>query len=126
MVGRGVSVMPNDVLKKSKSLKYVALREYEYISENGSKPLIAEEVLTPLTEWYGKMKNEIITNPPRGSIHNLDELPFVSEVYKRFYVLRTIFMDIHYILWLYLIQAEDVHIDALFVLILKHLAAHHI
>ena len=24
--------------------------------ENGSKPLIAEEVLTPLTEWYGKMK----------------------------------------------------------------------
>ena len=41
MVGRGI-VMPNDVLKKSKSLKYVALREYEYISENGSKPLIAE------------------------------------------------------------------------------------
>ena len=85
MVGRGVSVMPNDVLKKSKSLKYVALREYEYITREWLEAVNCGGGFESINGMVWKNeKNEIVTNPPRGSIHNLDELPFVSEVYKRF------------------------------------------
>ena len=85
MVGRGVSVMPADVLKKCESLKYVALREYEYITREWLQAVESNSGYDTIDGMVWKDSNgNIITNKPRASIHNLDELPFVSEVYKRF------------------------------------------
>jgi radical SAM superfamily enzyme YgiQ (UPF0313 family) len=85
LVGRGVSVMPHDVLKKCKALKYVALREYEYITREWLEAVQSNSGFDLINGMVWKdNNNNIVTNPPRASIHNLDELPFVSEVYKRF------------------------------------------
>lgn len=88
LVGRHVSVLAEDTLKVCDSLKYVAVREYEYTvrdwlvaikEENSDQLMVSVQGLV----WKNS-KNEIITNASRPAIENLDELPFVTEVYKKY------------------------------------------
>ena len=85
MVGRHVSTLPKETLAMSDSLQAVAIREYEYTVRDW---LAAKSCGADLSSVAGIVwrspKGEFISNVPRPAIHNLDELPFVSEVYKRF------------------------------------------
>jgi radical SAM superfamily enzyme YgiQ (UPF0313 family) len=86
LVGRHVSALPRETLLTSDSLQAVAVREYEYTVRDW---LAAVESGTDLSAvdglvWRKRSTGEIITNKQRAAIENLDELPFVSEVYKRF------------------------------------------
>jgi radical SAM superfamily enzyme YgiQ (UPF0313 family) len=85
MVGRHVSSLPKETLDMSRSLQAVAMREYEYTVRDW---LAAKECGADLAGVDGiafrNKSGEVITNKQRAAIHNLDELPFVSEVYKRF------------------------------------------
>jgi anaerobic magnesium-protoporphyrin IX monomethyl ester cyclase len=85
MVGRHVSSLPKETLAMCSSLEAVALREYEYTVRDW---LAAKDCGASLSEVDGLVwrsaSGEVITNKPRTPIHNLDELPFVTEVYKRF------------------------------------------
>jgi len=85
LVGRHVSAMPQETFKMSESLKFIAVREYEYIVRDwlyaikDNKDFSAVKGLV----WRNN-SGEIITNEPMPVIENLDELPFVTSVYKKF------------------------------------------
>lgn len=85
LVGRHVSSLPRETLAMSASLEAVAIREYEYTVRDW---LAAKACGANLSSVDGLVwrnaAGEIITNQQRAPIHDLDELPFVSEVYKRF------------------------------------------
>src|SRR5215471_4496874 len=85
MVGRHVSSLPRETLAMSSALEAVAIREYEYTVRDW---LAAKECGADLSTVDGlvwrKPSGEIISNKQREAIKNLDELPFVTEVYKRF------------------------------------------
>jgi anaerobic magnesium-protoporphyrin IX monomethyl ester cyclase len=85
MVGRHVSSLPKETLAMSNSLQAVAIREYEYTVRDwiAAKASGADLSAVDGLVWR-KSTGEIITNKQREAIKNLDELPFVSEVYKRF------------------------------------------
>ena len=85
MVGRHVSSLPKETLAMSPSLQAVAIREYEYTVRDwlAAKACGADLSTVAGLVWRNE-KGEIISNGQREAIHNLDELPFVTEVYKRF------------------------------------------
>jgi anaerobic magnesium-protoporphyrin IX monomethyl ester cyclase len=89
LVGRHVSSLPAETLRMSDSLQAVAVREYEYTVRDwlAAKACGADLSTVDGLVWRRAQTGEIVTNKQRAAIHNLDELPFVSEVYKRF--LRT-------------------------------------
>lgn len=86
LVGRHVSAMPRETLALSESLEAVAMREYEFTVRDWleAKECGAELSAVDGLVWREASTGEIIQNKPRAAIQNLDTLPFVSEVYKRF------------------------------------------
>jgi radical SAM superfamily enzyme YgiQ (UPF0313 family) len=85
MVGRHVSSLPKETLAMSPSLEAVAIREYEYTVRDwlAAKACGADLSTVDGLVWRSGT-GEIISNKQREAIKDLDELPFVSEVYKRF------------------------------------------
>jgi radical SAM superfamily enzyme YgiQ (UPF0313 family) len=88
LVGRHVSALPRETLGMSNALDAVAIREYEYTVRDWleAKSCGADLSAVDGLVWRSRT-GETVTNKPREAIKNLDDLPFVSEVYKRF--LRT-------------------------------------
>ncbi len=86
MVGRHVSSLPRETLALSSALEAVAVREYEYTVRDWleAKACGADLANIQGLVWRRKDTGEVISNAPRAPIENLDELPFVSEVYKQF------------------------------------------
>jgi radical SAM superfamily enzyme YgiQ (UPF0313 family) len=86
LVGRHVSSLPQETLAMSTSLQAVAMREYEYTVRDWLEAIACGADLSAVDGlvWRHPETGEIISNKPREAIKNLDELPFVSEVYKRF------------------------------------------
>jgi len=86
LVGRHVSSLPKETLAMSASLEAVALREYEYTVRDWLEAKACGADLSGVDGlvWRRGSTGEIVTNKAREAIKNLDELPFVSEVYKRF------------------------------------------
>lgn len=90
MVGTHVSALPEETLARSKSLDAIARREYEYTVRELAHLLAAknrdnlscndlENIQGLSFKWDGR----IIHNPDRPYLENLDELPWVSRVYKK-------------------------------------------
>lgn len=86
LVGRHVSSLPRETLGMSSSLQAVAMREYEYTVRDwlAAKACGADLSSVDGLVWRHPKTGEIISNKQREAIKDLDELPFVSEVYKRF------------------------------------------
>ncbi|MGA9130627.1 MAG: radical SAM protein [Candidatus Sulfotelmatobacter sp.] len=86
LVGRHVSSLPRETLAMSSALESVAVREYEYTVRDWleAKACGADLSTVEGLVWRNRATGEIISNKQREAIQNLDELPFVSEVYKRF------------------------------------------
>ena len=85
LVGRHVSALPAETLRMSDVLQAVAIREYEYTVRDWLAAKACGADLSSVDGLaYRSATGEIVTNKQRGAIHDLDELPFVSEVYKRF------------------------------------------
>jgi len=78
-VGPPVTIEPDKVLNASKAIDFIVRREFDYQIANFAKG-------TPLEELPGvsyRKNGENVHNPEGGYIENLDELPWVSKVYKR-------------------------------------------
>src|SRR3954469_8762542 len=86
MVGRHVSALPRETLNSSTALQAVAVREYEYTVRDWLAALDCGADLSGVDGlvWRRRDSGEIVTNKQRAAIENLDELSFVTEVYKRF------------------------------------------
>lgn len=78
-VGPPVTVEPEKVLRTSKAIDFIVRREFDYQIVNYAQG-------KPLAELPGvsyRKDGGIVHNPEGGYIENLDELPWVSKVYKR-------------------------------------------
>lgn len=86
LVGRHVSALPLETLNMSAVLQAVAVREYEYTVRDWLAAVACGADLSTVDGlvWRHRETGEVISNKQRPAIKNLDELPFVSEVYKRF------------------------------------------
>jgi radical SAM superfamily enzyme YgiQ (UPF0313 family) len=81
LVGTHSSVFPKEILKKFKQIDFIAVGEYDETISDLANNLDKPQKLKGIA--YRKNK-KIILNKLRSPIENLDNLPFVSEIYKRF------------------------------------------
>lgn len=83
LVGTHASACVDEILINNKDVDYIARHEYDYTLPELCKVICAEmerkDVLGISYIENGVIKN----NPDRPYIENLDELPFVAEVYKK-------------------------------------------
>lgn len=84
LVGTHVSALPTLTLEGSKSVDAIAIMEYEYTVRDLAEALERGKDLSTVEGVVYRSGDNIVTNPPREFIADLDELPFVSEVYKNF------------------------------------------
>lgn len=84
LVGTHVSALPEETLKISKRIDAVARGEYEYTLLEAAKALAVSGDLGNVPGLSLRAESGIIHNPPRPYIEKLDDLPFVSKIYKKF------------------------------------------
>ncbi|MDP8981242.1 MAG: hopanoid biosynthesis associated radical SAM protein HpnJ [Acidobacteriota bacterium] len=78
-VGPPVTIEPEKSLRASKAIDFVVRREFDYQIANFAKGVPLSE-LPGVSYWKD---GQVVNNPEGGVIENLDELPWVSKVYKR-------------------------------------------
>jgi hopanoid biosynthesis associated radical SAM protein HpnJ len=80
MVGAHVATVPEDSLKASKQLDFVAGKEFDYtiVDVAEGKPLAEIDGLS-----YWGADGTIVHNKERALIHDMDALPFVTPIYHR-------------------------------------------
>ena len=98
LVGTHVSALPGETLSKSDAVDAVARREYEYTVRDLARLLgniptdrAKKEGLKTIQGLSFRMDDAVIHNPDRPFIENLDELPWVSKVYKKHLNIRDYF-----------------------------------
>ncbi|MEJ2643910.1 MAG: hopanoid biosynthesis associated radical SAM protein HpnJ [Gammaproteobacteria bacterium] len=79
-VGAKVAVEPDTSLQASWALDFVGHEEFDYTIKEVAEGRPLEEV-AGLS--FKDVRGQVTHNPPRPMIENMDELPFVTEVYKR-------------------------------------------
>jgi hopanoid biosynthesis associated radical SAM protein HpnJ len=78
-IGAHAAVLPTETLKASPAIDWVGRKEFDFTCKE-----VAEG--RPLSEVNGlsyRKDGKIVHNPERELIHNMDSLPWVSDVYKR-------------------------------------------
>jgi hopanoid biosynthesis associated radical SAM protein HpnJ len=78
-VGPPVTIEPDKVLNASKAIDFIVRREFDHQIANFAKGAKLEDL--PGVSY--RKNGENVHNPEGGYIENLDELPWVSKVYKR-------------------------------------------
>ena len=87
LVGTHASVFSEEALK-SKGVDFVARKEYDFTILELANTLEKKGNLKKVLGLSFKKGRKIIHNPDRPPIKNLDSLPFVSQVYKKFLDVR--------------------------------------
>lgn len=89
LVGTHVSALPEETLKLSEQIDFIAVKEYDYTVREIARELKEKKQLTEGDKnsikgiaFHGAKKIRI--TEPRSFIKNLDEIPFVSKIYKEF------------------------------------------
>lgn len=96
LVGTHVSALPKETLLNSESIDAVARREYEHTVRDlasllGRKGSCDESSLRNIAGLSFKSDGKVIHNPDRPYIEELDQLPWVSKVYKKHLRIRDYF-----------------------------------
>ena len=95
MVGPHVTALPDDTLNSSHALNAVARGEYDYTVRDLAMCLDGNGDLASVTGLSFKDRDGMILhNLSRPLIRDLDELPFVSQVYKRHLKIESYFYSI--------------------------------
>lgn len=84
LVGTHVSALPEETLRMDERIDAVARHEYDYTLRDLAYALKENRDLENVQGISFRKGDEIVSNPRRPYIKNLDELPFVSKVYKKF------------------------------------------
>lgn len=95
-VGPHPSVLPEETLQASPAIAFVTRGEFDYTI----KEIAEGKAFNQVRGISYKEGDKIVHNPPRDFISDLDELPFVTEIYKR--DLNIYNYQIPYLLWPYL------------------------
>ena len=91
LVGTHVSALPEEVINIDMCIDAVARFEYDYTILNLAKTLNVKGDLKNVMGISYKDGSTIIHNDRQPYIENLDELPFVSKVYKKFLKIENYF-----------------------------------
>ena len=91
LVGTHVSALPGESLMLNEGIDAVARYEYDYTLLDLAGTLAKNGNLKNVSGISFRDNGEIIHNPLRPFIENLDELPFVSAVYKKFLKIENYF-----------------------------------
>jgi len=83
LVGTHPSALPEETLGLSSRVDAVAVGEYDYTVRDLAFCLDKDDDLKTVDGLVFRKDGQIIRNQPRALIENVDELPFVSQVYKR-------------------------------------------
>jgi anaerobic magnesium-protoporphyrin IX monomethyl ester cyclase len=83
LVGPHVSALPEESLRLSDVVDAVARREYDHTVRDLALAVQSGADLADVQGLSYRRNGEIIHNPDRPYIRDLDALPFVSEVYRR-------------------------------------------
>jgi radical SAM superfamily enzyme YgiQ (UPF0313 family) len=84
LVGPHVSALPEESLKMSPAIDAVAINEYDYTVRDLARALVENNDLSSvLGLCFRDRGGSIVRNASRPLITDLDQLPFVSQVYKR-------------------------------------------
>lgn len=95
LVGPHVTALPAEVLNSSSAVNAVARGEYDFTLRDLAKCVEGGSDLSTIEGIsYRSSDGSIVHNPPRPFIRTLDEIPFVSEVYKRHLVIEDYFYSI--------------------------------
>ena len=78
-VGAHAAVLPTETLKASPAIDWVGRKEFDFTC----KEVAEGRSLETVAGLSFKKDGRIIHNPERELIHNMDELPWVADVYKR-------------------------------------------
>ncbi len=91
LVGTHPSALPEQTLKISEKIDAIARKEFDYTIRDLAKTLNEGGELKSILGLSYRKGKRIIHNPDRPFIENLDELPFVSSVYKKHLKIRNYF-----------------------------------
>lgn len=84
LVGTHVSALPEDSLKLSKSVDAIAIGEYDYTIRDIAGALADKKGIDSVKGICYRDNNQPVRTLARPQIEDLDELPFVSRIYRRF------------------------------------------
>jgi anaerobic magnesium-protoporphyrin IX monomethyl ester cyclase len=95
LVGPHVTALPDEVLSSSSAVAMVARGEYDYTLRYLAECLEDNCDLSSVEGIsYRANDGSIVHNPQRPFIKDLDEIPFVSEVYKKHLIIEDYFYSI--------------------------------
>jgi len=84
LVGTHPSALPEETFAMSASIDFIARHEYDYTLRDLATAIENKKGLQKILGLSYREFSHVYNNPDRSLIQNLDELPFVSEVYKKF------------------------------------------
>jgi len=91
LVGTHPTALPEEILKPLNNIDSVCRGEYDYTVVELAKTIEEKKSLKKVDGLSFRKDKKIIHNRPREFIKNLDELPFISEVYKKHLNIRDYF-----------------------------------
>ncbi|MCK4423631.1 MAG: radical SAM protein, partial [Candidatus Omnitrophica bacterium] len=91
LVGTHPSALPEETLKINSKINAVAVGEYDYTVRDLVRALKDKTDLGQVNGLVFRQGEGFISNPPRAKIKDLDSLPFVSAVYKKYLDCRNYF-----------------------------------
>lgn len=90
LVGTHATACAEDILNRHAYVDFVARHEYDYTLPEIMRYINSEMEIGEV-KGISYKKDKVFHNPDREYIHNLDELPFVSEVYKKYLDIKDYF-----------------------------------
>lgn len=84
LVGTHASACVSEILPQEKQIDFIARHEYDYTLPELAKAIEGYMSLSDVAGISYVDEGRLVENPDREYIHNLDELPFVSKVYKKY------------------------------------------
>jgi anaerobic magnesium-protoporphyrin IX monomethyl ester cyclase len=94
LVGPHVTALPQESLRISPAINAIARGEYDYTVLEVARAVESGSELSSVLGLSYSYNGEIFHNPDRPLIQDLDNLPFVSEVYKRHLKIENYFYSI--------------------------------
>ncbi len=92
LVGTHATACVDEILgEHGDTVDFIARHEYDYTLPELAENICDVEGLKAVAGISYISEGEVVNNPDREYIHNLDELPFVSEVYKKYLDIRDYF-----------------------------------
>ena len=83
LVGTHVSALPDESMQMSENIDAIARHEYDYTLLDLAKSLGNSADFEHVAGLTFRRNGSVVHNPDRELIRNLDDIPFVSAVYKR-------------------------------------------